>query len=197
MNEINNACEKELSEILKDVSLSRTEDEGDKDRGTYFFNEIQNKIPEFSVVDWTDLIDSRCYEFEILLTKGQDILDNDEELLNALGGIRRDMRVFISRIINYYYIYVEKMEFDKETYSWIFTRETLDDKTCIYIKKELKKLMYNLDYKYLRDDIAKCYLPNMRTEFLEVGKVRVFHYLFTEFEEFYEKKVVAKSDLIW
>lgn len=55
---------------------------------------------QYKVVDWIDE-ESCCYEFKILLHENQEILDDDIELIETLGGERNDLRIFLVYLINF------------------------------------------------------------------------------------------------
>ncbi|SMB93718.1 hypothetical protein SAMN00017405_0083 [Desulfonispora thiosulfatigenes DSM 11270] len=164
----------------------------DKVIGLNILKKIQNLIPEFKVIDWTDLEDTRCYEFRILLNKVENILDDDNDLLKVLGGKRQDLYLFISRIANYYYMYIEDTEFNEDTGELKFTKNISFDKYSLDIKNKLEMLMNDLGYIRLDDEVAKTVILNVETEYLEKNKVKIFNCLFTEFDELYEKKIVQR-----
>ena len=61
---------------------------------TAFWEELSALAPEFAMKDWTDA-SSCCVEYKWLLHENQPLLDDDTELMAALGGLRRDLYLFV------------------------------------------------------------------------------------------------------
>lgn len=57
---------------------------------------IKDNLKEYHVKSWTDMEDLKCFEYRILLHEHQPIMDDDIELIQSLGGERRDLFIFVS-----------------------------------------------------------------------------------------------------
>jgi len=143
------------------------------------FREIVRNIKEYSVIDWTDET-ACCYEFKILLHKGQDILDDDKGLIKALGGVRNDLRVFISVLEPYYYLFVEETKYVENNDQWLFRTIKLPAQEAVKIIKEVEDCLLLKGYQRLLDDDVETVVPDIETELSELTKATVFDCLFTD-----------------
>lgn len=141
---------------------------------------IQELFEEYAVVDWTDLPDSNCYEFKILMHKNQPILDDDLELLQYLGWTRLDLRVFISILNKYYYYFYEESTYDIKTEEWRFQTITVYNQEMQNTINLLNNLMCSKGYQGLSTEIINKYVEDVETQYLEKGKVKIFHCIFTD-----------------
>lgn len=75
-------------------------------RDKRFKDRLENNLKEifsrYEVVDWTDLREDTCYAYKILLHANRPILDDDRELMDALGNTRYDLRFYVSILERYY-----------------------------------------------------------------------------------------------
>ena len=143
------------------------------------FQEIIGSLNEYTIIDWTDE-NACCYEIKILLHKNQDILDDDKRLINALGGVRRDVRVFISILEPYYYLFLEETKYIEKNEQWLF--ETIKEPAQEFIEviRKIDNCLLKSGYKKLQDNDVKVILPGIGTELKELGKATVFDCLFTD-----------------
>lgn len=143
------------------------------------FKNILDIAKGYAVVDWTEE-ESCCYEFKVLLHKNQLILDDDIELIRSLNGVRNDLRIFISILEPYYYLFIEEMKYVEEKEAWLFNKiEARDEKVKIMLK-EINEYFSKNGYIRLSYHDVKRSVPNIETELKEFNKVIVFDCLFTD-----------------
>lgn len=58
----------------------------DVNRQEYFLDNLKRIFIRYEVLEWIDFDYCNCYEYKILLHRDQPILDDDVELIHALGG---------------------------------------------------------------------------------------------------------------
>lgn len=143
------------------------------------FLDLKNRFSEYSIIDWTDET-ACCYEFKILLQPDQDILDDDIFLIQSLNGKRYDLRVFISILEPYYYLFVEETIYLKETNKWLFKTITNYPKETKELIVDLEQYLFSKGYRQLSDNDIKIIVPNVETELKEINKTTVFDCLFTD-----------------
>lgn len=119
--------------------------------------------------------------FSILLHENQDILDDDIELINSLGGRRLDLEVYISKLAKVCYLYVIETTYADN--KWSFKKYDVSD----FLNKEmLDSLEYVFDeYGYLRlqHSLVNAIVPDIETELHYEGNVKVFNCLFSDIED--------------
>jgi hypothetical protein len=93
----------------------------------------------YEVVDWTDLDLYNDYEYRVLLHRNQQILDDDTDLMLALGGRRLDLFLFISAFSNYYYFFINETEITNDG-DWLFREFTM-------YTKEMKQLILQMRFQ--------------------------------------------------
>lgn len=140
---------------------------------------IINIAKEYVVVDWTDN-ESCCYEFKILLHKNTDILDDDKKLMKYLEGERNDLRIFISVLEPYYYMFIEKTTYSEATDKWIFSIVKAYNKDYAELLKKINGFLSKNGYGKLFEIDVLMPVPNIETEYKEINKVNVFDCLFTD-----------------
>ena len=156
----------------------------------YLKNRLDNLFENYAVVDWTDLESYNDYEYRILLHKNQPILDDDINLLRALGNKRLDLFLFISALEKYYYFLINYTEFcpktteytrfHEETGKWVFrTMSTIPAGLENKIEK-LRHFLLSNNYVELSDEIAKQIIIDVSTELKPVGSATVFDCFFTD-----------------
>lgn len=148
-------------------------------QGKKISQDIANIAKGYKVVNWTDY-ESCCYEFKVLLAKNQLILDDDKELMKELNGVRKDLRIFISVLEPYYFMFVEETKYIEKKDKWTFnTMKTYS----IEIENLLEKISSYLSekgYVELSDDDVKMIVPGIQTDLKEFNKAQVFDCLFTD-----------------
>jgi hypothetical protein len=126
-------------------------------------------------------VDYPSEHFTILLHKNQPILDDDEVLLDSLGGIRLDLEVYFSLLSSYFYAFAirttrneEKpcgLEFSSQDEPWI------NNKIC-----QLSHACRSFGYRLMPYETAHMIVPDIETELLHKGEVKILNCLFSEFE---------------
>lgn len=144
-----------------------------------FYKDVSEIARGYAILDWTDC-DSCCYEFKILLHKNQNLLDDDTELINVLKGVRNDLRIFISILEPYYYIFIEETKYLEQDKIWLFNTIDIHDRENESLKNKLDTYFTNKRYTKLLDDDVKMLVPNIETEYKDLGTVNVFDCLFTD-----------------
>lgn len=143
------------------------------------FRDILACTKDYAVVDWTDK-DACCYELKILLHKNQEILDDDTILMKVLGGIRRDLRVFISVLEPYYYSFVEETKYIEKTNQWSFKKIEMRTKRTDDVIIILHNCLAQNGYEELLDSDVKTVVADIETELSELTKTTIFDCLFTD-----------------
>lgn len=175
---------KKYKKILDDKALFRKKQKE-------YYNMLRSVFPQYYVKCWDDMT-YPCIHFSILLHKNRPILDDDVELMDALGGKRFDLDIFISRISNYYYAYTTRSIYDKEEdfeHAWMFgTRSAAFALKKKYLKR-LKREMKRRGVSKLSRTMAHIKVPFIETELLPDPEhnyeVRVFNCLFSDMETDY------------
>ena len=167
--------------ILEDKALF-------KKKQKEYYDMLRTVFPHYYVKRW-DNMTYPCIQFSILLHKDQPILDDDVELMDALGGKRYDLDIFISRISNYYYAYTSESVYNPGQdfeHEWMFDSNgpafALKKKYLKRLKSEMKKR----GVSKLSRAVAHVKVPFVETELLPVpehnDEVRVFNCLFSDME---------------
>lgn len=166
-------CEKKLACRTNKIKYKKPLKEND------FYDEIQRIAHGFAVVDWTDM-NSCCYELKILLHKNQEVLDDDVELMSALNGTRYDLRVFISVLHPYYFLFIEETRYIEALDKWLFNSKSVSSIEGNRLSKEICSYLSQRGYFEITNIIAKEIVPDVQTELKDVGQATVFDCLFTD-----------------
>jgi hypothetical protein len=149
-----------------------------------FKNHLKMKLKEiyseYAIIDWTDLPNSNCYEYKILMNKNQQILDDDVELIHALGGRRRDLRLFISILSPYYHFFLEESTYNFSKKEWSFNKHITNDREIEDAVNKLRIMMKSENIIELSTGIVSKVVANVETQYLEKGEVKIFHLLFSD-----------------
>ena len=126
--------------------------------------------------------DYQCYEFEILMHDNQDILDDDVELMKKLNGKRKDLKIFISLLGNYYTLFYNFTFFNEMQNRWDFKIEKIitDDEKVELIHQKMRA--YGFQFLGYPDLDIK--FDEIEIECKDKGEVKLFHMLFTELEKY-------------
>ncbi|WP_138752824.1 hypothetical protein [Paenibacillus sinopodophylli] len=166
-----------LSEEYNRLSRKRNEFKG---KTSLLVKEIEKLLPEYSVVDWTNLEEYNCMQYKVLIAKDQKILDDDVELINVLGGRRIDLVLYVSILGDFYYFnYVNTNLIEG---NWHFSSVNVINKEMQRISIEIDSLMKRKKRTKLEDLVCKSFVPDLETELLNFGEVRVFNCLFSELD---------------
>lgn len=107
--------------------------------------------------------------------KNCPLLDDDVELIKALGGERRELYISISILANYYYYYFGETcyDFNEEDIfeGWNFYDDSEPN------SEEEKEFLIKLDNLLTKEGykkLANLVIEDIETEFVELGKVELF-----------------------
>jgi hypothetical protein len=120
-------------------------------------------------------------QYSVLLHENQPLLDDDEELLIALGGRRLDVEFYVSLLGDYYYYFA--VETIKDAGGQLRFNVLADDQIPFENMKlitSLKSKLSSLGYKLLERSIAYEIVPNVETELKYTGEVTIFSCLFSD-----------------
>ena len=148
-----------------------------------FLQVLKSVFTDYYINIWSNK-DYPSLHFSVLLHKNQPILDDDEELLDALNGIRLDLEIYFSFLSNYFYTFIIKTSKSMESSDWQFS---LQDEEYL-IKNEIYSLTNackTLGYQKLDYHTAHTIVPNVETELLYEGEVKIFNCLFTDLEKMF------------
>jgi len=147
--------------------------------------EIAQTLPEYAVQDITNLADNACYEGELLLHENTSFLDDDLELLSQLNNRRLTLRLLVSVLGPFYYLFIEEQQYNPTTNEHSFT--IIDPETTAQkqIVQQIKQTVEQYQYRFLERATLKQIIPELTTEFQGVGTVSVFHCLFSDLMNFY------------
>ncbi|MEL7633485.1 MULTISPECIES: hypothetical protein [Sporomusa] len=134
----------------------------------------------YEVIIWTDLENYNDYEYRILLHRNQPILDDDIELIQALGGERLDLLLFVSILNNYFYFLVQETKVDIVTKEWSFKNVSDYMKEIELLISKLRSFLDKQGYIEVTNEMANIIIDDVETELKSKGKARVFDCLFTD-----------------
>lgn len=161
--------------------LKKREDANcDKEHRKYLEDNLKNIFEGYEVADWTELEQYNAYEYRILTHKEQNILDDDVELMKALGYKRYDLFLFISVLERYYYINMNYVGLDLKSDEWTFE---IYHKFPHNLKSEIENLRRFLateSYIEISEEIAKEKIFDIETELKSIGSANVFDCFFTD-----------------
>jgi len=144
------------------------------------FSCLKDIFEENSITKWTNM-EIPSLHFSMLTNRNQPILDDDEELLNALNGRRIDLEIYISSLTNYYYTFGIETIRTSPSSELIFN---IKKENQILSKEESQKLedvLLSVGFDKLNDEIVHAIVPNIETDLLYNGEVKVFNCLFSDF----------------
>ena len=141
-----------------------------------FYNMIKSNLKEYHVKSWTDMEDFKCFEYRILLHEHQPIMDDDIELIQSLGGERRDLFVFVSALTKKYCYFINKSKYDSIN-KWTFS-SSYEFNTDIISK--INDLFKERGYSNLDKKDISYKIDNIETEFCNKGEADIFTCLFTD-----------------
>lgn len=116
-----------------------------------------------------------------MLHDNQSILDDDNELLYALSGRRLDLEIYVSLISNYYYFFIIETKFLNNKLS--FNYHEVKEFISVNQAEHLDKKFNFMGYIRLERNIASLDVPNVETELLYAGEIKVFNCLFSDMEK--------------
>jgi hypothetical protein len=141
-----------------------------------FYNMIKDNLKEYYVKSWTDMEDFKCFEYRILLHEQQPIMDDDVELIQSLGGERRDLFIFVSALTKKYFYFINISKYNSLN-KWTFSSTYESD---ISIISKIDNLFKERGYSSLDEQEISYKIDDVETEFCNIGEVDVFTCLFTD-----------------
>ena len=151
--------------------------------GTEIFELLKSVSENYAVVDFTDE-EACCYEYFILLHKNQDILDDDIELMKVLNGLRYDLRIFVSILDKYYYMFIHETKYDESENRWNFDIKNMDKR---YTDKDIDMMIERIDEAMKERGYTRLYgndvtetVSGIAVMYKEMEDVIVFDLLFTD-----------------
>lgn len=184
---------------------------GEANKKKYFnklFDGIKKAAQGYHVKDFTDE-EFPGLTFIVLLHKGQDILDDDRELIKALGGTRFDLEIYISMIAPYYCLFVNRTDcqIDDGLETWNFSL----DNSCSDLKvvERIRNYLTKKGLKEIELSNSLILAEDRETFYTELGKTTIYDCLFDnigakfcirgrrEWKETSEGTIVTEPDIDW
>ncbi len=147
--------------------------------------------------------------FKVLLHKNQDILDDDRELIEALGGVKYELIIYISMISPFYCMYIQQMDYQVTNNNeiWYFS---LDEKYLNYKEAEdVRNYLTNIGLQEIKLSDSFVLVEDRETFYTELGKTTIYDCLFDnigaesrirgwrEWKETPEGTIVTEPDIDW
>jgi hypothetical protein len=137
---------------------------------------LYNAMPNYNIIDWT-VEKSCCYELKVLLHENQPILDDDIKLIQVLGGLRNDLRIFISILEPFYFMFLETTQYDVNIQEWKFESNYLNRDNDIVSSY---RNYLNQGYELLEYKKVTTVVNDIATELKNIGEATVFDCMFTD-----------------
>jgi hypothetical protein len=136
---------------------------------------IDDALPTYPLIDNSD--DLNCLYYSALLHANQDVLDNDKELLVALGGIRFSLYIYCSMIAPFFLMCCDKAIYDdsEQTGAWAFYKVDSPDPVAVI---NAKRALFSAGYQELSIEDARHPVPDVETEYSSFDQTIVFDCLF-------------------
>jgi hypothetical protein len=143
--------------------------------GYFFKNSTSNKYP--------------CYEYTVSLDKTDDIMDNDIEFIKSLGGVRREIYIYVSKILNCYTYFCLETKIQPDGnggYKWRFSY--IDAPECdAEIELKMRNFFNKKDMFFIEREKCAEIVPGISTELTEMNKTTVFNLLFSNLYNYREE----------
>ncbi|HEY9062030.1 MAG TPA: hypothetical protein VIO64_16220 [Pseudobacteroides sp.] len=140
---------------------------------------IKSVFFENYITKWTNT-EYPSIHFSALLHKNQPILDDDLELLNVLNGRRIDLEIYISLLGDYFYTYIvetrKSLLNDDLQFNYYDEKEFLESSQI----NNLNNKLFSIGFTKLDKSIVSINVPNIETELLYEGEVKIFNALFSD-----------------
>jgi hypothetical protein len=122
-----------------------------------------------------------CFEYIVSLDKVECRLDDDIEFIKSLGGIRKDIYIYVSKLLDcYFYITRETnvKKNDKGEYEWCVDNISIPNE---HKKIEIKFQSFMETKKLFRleNDFCKTILTDISTPYSGLGETTIFNLLFS------------------
>lgn len=142
------------------------------------YDAIAAALPGYSMLDYTDdEEDAACVGYRILLHEGQDWLDRDSELMEALGGESYELYVYCSLIGPFFYLECLRTRYERvpEGERWEFFLEEPPDAA---LAERLRKLLRDAGFMELTTQDVTYPVHDLRSGFALPEESNLFTFLF-------------------
>lgn len=162
----------------KDVRRRQMVQEGTAGWRCRLYEALKEALPGFEVIDYTDDEgDACCVGYIVLLHPDQPLLDDDEELLEALHGTRYDLEIYCSMLSPFYY-----MECRRTTLTQLDDGKRLTfaraASPCPAVPKKVAETLEEVGFSALSRPVILHPVPDLDVEFVPMGKTILFSCLF-------------------
>lgn len=174
--------EYQTSEQHKRLKKILNNDKQRKKKNKLIYFHLNTTFQNNYIKNWTSM-DYPSIHYTMLLHENQPILDDDEELLDALNNRRLDLEIYISLLGNYYYAFVvETLRNENKELSFTYYQ---DDVLLPDDSRRLNHCMKQLGYYRLDRITVHRPVAETDTELKNFGEVTIFHCLFSDLESNY------------
>lgn len=150
------------------------------------FAMIGNALPSFELIDRSDDEgDSCCVWYSLLLHENHPLMDDDEDLLNSLGGIRYDLNIYCSMLAPFYFIECvrTRLESLQDGERWDFARVP---NSIPHVEQIVSKILQGEGFIKLTRRIVTYPVPDLQMPFTDPSDAILFGGLF---EDLFAKSV--------
>ena len=144
-----------------------------------FTSLLKIAFPRCPVVNWTSISSDTSYKYRILLNETvESIMDDDIELIQHLGGKRKDLYVYFSYLANYWHWHVIDTSFSDGVWNSRITYGIPDG-----YKRNIEGLRINiaeLGFAELDEATVKTQVKEASVPLVERKKSTVFNLLFSD-----------------
>lgn len=153
---------------------------GEANKKKYFnklFNGIKKAAQGYHVKDFTDE-EFPGLAFKVLLHENQDILDDDRELIEALGGTKYELEVYVSMISPFFCMYVNRTDYQKENDVEIWSFSVTHDFPNIAVVERVKDYLLSQNKKEISLLNALVLVDERDVPYTKEEKATIFDCLF-------------------
>ena len=141
------------------------------------FNGIKKAAQGYHVKDFTDE-EFPGLAFKVLLHENQDILDDDRELIKALGGTKYELEVYVSMISPFFCMYVNRTDYQKENDVEIWSFSVTHDFPNIAVVERVKDYLLSQNKKEISLLNALVLVDERDVPYTKEEKATIFDCLF-------------------
>lgn len=166
-------------DIKEEIDEKRIE-LGEANKKKYFnklFNGIKKAAQGYHVKDFTDE-EFPGLAFKVLLHENQDILDDDRELIEALGGTKYEIEVYVSMISPFFCMYVNRTDYQKENDVEIWSFSVTHDFPNIAVVERVKDYLLSQNKKEISLLNALVLVDERDVPYTKEEKATIFDCLF-------------------
>ena len=144
-----------------------------------FTSLLKIAFPRCPVVNWTSISSDTSYKYRILLNETvESIMDDDIELIQHLGGKRKDLYVYFSYLANYWHWHVIDTSFSDGVWNSQITYGIPDE-----YARNIEGLRINIEelgFAELDEATVKTQVKKASVPLVERGKATAFNLLFSD-----------------